>query len=224
MSDIEIRSLVEPIEFRSDEGRMVATGTAIRYGALSKNMGGFVERVMPGAAVKALENRNVAAFHEHVDRTKLLGTTEAGTLRLVDSPTELRYEIDLPDTTAGRDAAVLLERRDLRGASYGFRSNRATDQWTRAKDGLALRSIVEFNVFDHIALTVAPAFSSSTSELALRSLADATGLELRSILDAAEHRELANLIDPEHREEIQPPRPTDDAPIVSRQRIGWMHA
>lgn len=224
MSDLEIRNFVEPVEFRSEGGQITAVGTAIRYGALSKNMGGWVERIMPGAATKALEERNVTAFHEHVDRTKLLGTTGAGTMRLFNDDTELRYEIDLPDTTAGRDAAVLLERRDLNGASYGFLSNKPTDKWTRGKDGLALRSVHEFRVFDHVALTCAPAYPSSTSEIALRSLADATGLEMRSLLDAAEHRELANLIDPASREEPADDDPTDDTPVVSRRRIGWMHA
>jgi HK97 family phage prohead protease len=201
VNELEVRSFVEPVEFRSEGGKITAHGTAIRYGALSRKFaGGIVERVMPGAPVKALEHRNINAYHEHPHPgvggyDKLLGTTDAGTMRLRNDDVELRYEIDLPDTTAGRDAAVLLERGDLRGASYGFLSKPGTDRWTRGKDGLALRSVHEMSVFDHIVLTCNPAYPSSTAELALRSLADASGLEMASLLDAAEHRALADLID-----------------------------
>ncbi len=224
--NIEIRAFVEPVEFRSEGDRIVATGTAIRYGALSKNLGGWVERIMPGAATKALENRNVTVFHEHRDRTKLLGTTASGTLRLFNTSEELRYEVDLPDTTVGRDVAVLLERRDLQGASYGFQSNRDADKWTRGKDNLMLRSVHEMTVFDHVALTCAPAYESSSSALALRSLADATGLELPALMDAAEHRGLNELVDSiEHREETPPAdEPPDDELVVPRRRIGWTYA
>src|SRR5260370_2421470 len=33
----------------------------------------------------------------------------------------LRYEIDLPDTMAGRDVATSIEREDLTGSSFSFR-------------------------------------------------------------------------------------------------------
>jgi hypothetical protein len=220
MPDVEIRTFTDPVECRAEDGKVTATGTAIRYGALSKNMGGVVERIMPGAADNVLEGRNIVAYHEHNDRTKLLGSTGSGTLRLFNSPTELRYEIDLPDTTAGRDVAVLLERRDIAGASYGFLSNKAADKWSRHTDGLALRSVHEFKLFDHVALTCAPAYPSSSAELSmtLRSLADATGSDMAVLLDAAEHRELANLIDSaENRDE---PPAVDER--VLRPRMSWL--
>ena len=34
----------------------------------------------------------------------------------------LEYDFDLPDTTQGRDLAVLLERRDIWGSSFAFRT------------------------------------------------------------------------------------------------------
>ena len=49
------------------------------------------------------------------ERGALLGRTCSGTLRLSEDGTGLRYEIDLPDTTVGRDVAALLERGDLTG-------------------------------------------------------------------------------------------------------------
>jgi HK97 family phage prohead protease len=39
----------------------------------------------------------------------------------------LKVDIELPDTTVGRDVAVLVERGDLDGMSFGFRT--VTDEW-----------------------------------------------------------------------------------------------
>ena len=51
MTVYERRTFVEPVEFRGEGTHIVAEGVAIRYGALSKDMGGWQERVMPGAAL-----------------------------------------------------------------------------------------------------------------------------------------------------------------------------
>jgi hypothetical protein len=68
---------------------------------------GPVHRGVPvGAMTKTLSERDITANHEH-DPRLYLGRTSAGTLRFEDSPTELRYEVDLPDTSAGRDVANL---------------------------------------------------------------------------------------------------------------------
>jgi hypothetical protein len=64
-----------------------------------------------------------------------------GSLRLTDDRSELAYEIDLPDTTAGRDAAHLLERGDIKGSSIGFRAMPKAVAWSVDEDGMALRSV-----------------------------------------------------------------------------------
>ena len=114
MSDVEQRPFVEPVEVRSEGGKLVLTGTAIRYGARSKDLGGFRERVMPGSATESIQKGDVLALDEHRSE-RYLGRTSNGTLRLVDSGTELRYEVDLPDTAIGREVAALAERKDYKG-------------------------------------------------------------------------------------------------------------
>jgi HK97 family phage prohead protease len=200
---LEQRDLAEPVEFRAvgNGKRMVAAGVAVRYGAPSKPIkvagrGAFRERIMPGAARNALEERGgqLYACHEH-DRRMLLGTRESGTLRVEDDATELRYEIDLPDTSYGRDLAVSLERGDIRGSSFGFLSLRSAEKWTVGDDGLALRSVGTFALLDHISTTCIPGYpGASTAELALRSLADQRGVEVRAVVDAAVGGTLADIV------------------------------
>lgn len=221
---LETRSLLEPPEFRSEGTKLTAFGVAMRYGAKSKLIGGqFREVFNPGAFARTLNAQDVRSHNEHFG--PYLARTGNGSLRLTDSRSELVYEIDLPDTTAGRDAAVLLERRDVKGSSIGFRPIPKQVGWTVDSDGMALRSISEA-VLGVVDLTVAPAYDDSTAEMALRSLADERHMELRSLLEAAERGELPTLIasplsdedDDEHRSE-------DDAreTTVVRERLTHLY-
>lgn len=190
--NLEHRSLLEPPEFRSANGKLVAAGVAMRYGAKSKPIGGqFREVFLPGAFTRTIDHQDVQSHNEH--HGPYLARTGAGTLRLTDTRSELGYEIDLPDTSAGRDAAVLLERGDIKGSSIGFRSIPKQVAWSVDTDGMSLRSISEAKL-SRVDLTIAPYYPDSTAEMAFRSLAEQTGIELRSLIEAADRGELATVI------------------------------
>ncbi len=189
---LEVRSLVEAPEFRSTDGKLVAAGVAMRYGAKSKPISGqFREVFNPGAFAKTIQEQDIHSHNEHTG--PYLARTGAGSLRLIDSRSELGYEIDLPNTGAGRDAAALLERGDIRGSSIGFRALPNQVTWSVDNDGMALRSISEAKL-SRVDLTISPYYPDSTAEMAFRSLAEQTGLELRSLIEAADRGELASVI------------------------------
>lgn len=76
-----------------------------------------------GDDVRALWNHNASA---------LLGRSTAGTLRLSIDSTGLEYEVDLPNTTLGRDLRELADRGDIDGASFGFVPGEST--WDRDEE------------------------------------------------------------------------------------------
>jgi HK97 family phage prohead protease len=206
MNDIELRPFAEPVEVRSEGGKTVLSGVAIRYGARSKNLGGFRERIMPGAPTEAIQKGDPFAFDEHrADR--YLGRLSNGTLRLFDTPTELRYEVDLPDTAVGREVAALAERRDYKGSSFGFRANPTAVKWTKDDDGVALRSIHGFALLRDVGPTISPAYEDTSAAVALRSFPLETGLdvEVRSVLEAAQRGELGLVLDGTQPPELSPP-------------------
>lgn len=181
---IESRSLAEAPEFRSAENgtRIVATGVAMRYGAKSMPIRGkFREEFRSAAFTRTIGQQDVHAHLEHGG--PFLARTGSGTMRLEDARSALTYEIDLPDTGAGRDAANLLERGDVAGSSIAFRAIPKQETWSVDDDGLALRSIAEAMLFK-VDLTTSPYYQDSTAEMALRSLADDLGVEVRSLLEA----------------------------------------
>lgn len=208
-------------EFRSTGNNTIsALGVAMRYETRSKKIAGkFFEQFTPGAFAKTLKEATIESHHEHTG--PYLASTRNNSLRLHDSPTALAYELDLPDTTAGRDAATLLERGDLAGASIGFRPIPAAVKWTADPSGASLRSIGEAQLF-RVDLTTSPAYDSTSAEMALRSFAEERGLELRSVLDAPS---LADLIDLRSQEEDPTEESEDDGrdSTVVRPRISWLY-
>ncbi len=209
-TDWEIRSVADPPEFRAADGVLTAAGVAMRYDARSRPITGhgrplFREMFRPGSLTKTIAEQDIRSHLEH--HGGYLGRTSNGSLRLIDSATELRYELDLPDTTAGRDAAALLERRDLGGASLGFRALPGDATWSvDADDGLPLRTVSAARV-SVVDLVTTPAYPSTSAALALRSLADERGMDLRSLLEAADRGELPALIASEPSEDDD----TDDS-------------
>jgi uncharacterized protein len=223
MSDVELRPYAEPVEIRSTpEGKLVLSGVAIRYGARSRDLGGFRERIMPGAATEAIQKGDVLGLEEHrADR--YLGRTGNQTVRLIDSPTELRYEIDLPDIGVGREVAALAERRDYKGSSFGFRAREV--KWSKDEDGTPLRSIHSFSYLRDVGPTVAPAYEPTTAEVALRNLPAEAGLdvEVRSVLEAASKGLLGRLLDglPLDDKPVEPPVPQTEPVVIHRRPASW---
>ena len=185
---LEIRNLSEPVEVHSSGTRLVAVGYAARYDALSQNLGGFVERISPTAFRKTLKQTDVRALFNH-QPDFLLGTTRSGTLRLSNESDGLAYEIDLPDTTVGRDVATLLERGDITGSSFGFRT--IADDWDKSKDGFPVRTLKEVALRD-IGPVTFPAYPDASS--ALRSLAEARSLNFDQVAAAAADNKLSDVL------------------------------
>lgn len=159
------------LETRADGGK-----TAIGYGAVFYREGdsgteyplgkGVAERVDARAFDAAIQRGDdVRALFNH-EPDHLLGRSASGTLRLSVDESGLRYEIDLPDTQAGRDVATSIERGDLSGSSFSFNVERA--DWSE-ENGRDIRTIKSVRLFDVGPVTF-PAYAATSA--ALRSEGD----------------------------------------------------
>lgn len=124
------------------------------------------EAIAPGAfdAVLADPALDVRALWNH-DPAALLGRTTAGTLRLAADADGLRFEVDLPDTAAGRDVAELVGRGDVTGASFGFVPGR--HGWSTRSDGSRLQTHTAVAALRDVSPVTYPAYE--TTDVALRS-------------------------------------------------------
>ena len=120
-------------EVRAADGVNQLRGYALKWDQ-KYLMNGFTESIGQDA-LKEADMSDVRALLNH-DTNIVLGRTTAGTLRLRSDEVGLAYEIDLPDTQAGRDLAVSVKRGDISQSSWGFSLNaNEDDDWTRSADG-----------------------------------------------------------------------------------------
>lgn len=126
---------------------------------------GCVERIIPGAFAEAIKG-DVAALRNH-DDDLLLGRTTANTptLRLREDRVGLRYEIDPPDTSCGRETVSSIKRGDMRGSSFGF--SILDESWREETMGGALvlvREIRLVRLFDVGPVTF-PAYKATSASV-----------------------------------------------------------
>jgi HK97 family phage prohead protease/HK97 family phage major capsid protein len=121
LPDHEVRTIESAIEIRSeasDDSPGTLTGYALLWDTPTV-LRDFNEVVTRDALDGVLETSDVRALFNH-DPNVVLGRSP-NTLRLTTDDRGLRYEIDLPNTTAARDLAVLARRGDVSQSSYAFR-------------------------------------------------------------------------------------------------------
>lgn len=215
MRDLEIRNFSAPVEYRAEDAKPGKLGGyALKFNRYSQNLGGFVEKIAPGALSKTLaDGGDVLARYQHEDNY-LLGRTSAGTLRLSVDDNGLLYEVDLPDTSYARDLAALAARGDVRHSSFAFRIAPGGEEWSLTEQGFPLRTITELMLAD-VAPVVQPAYLDTSS--GLRSLAESRNLDFDAVQAAAASGTLADLV--RGVEDPQPPEPGETHSALLRQRL-----
>jgi HK97 family phage prohead protease len=178
---LERRATTSPPEVRAGESGKTAKGYAALFNTRASIGGYFTEEIAPGAFAATLKSSDIRALIDH-DNGRVIGRSTAGTLRLMEDARGLSVEIDLPDTTDGRDLAVQLERGDISGMSFGFRVTK--DEWdeTGAVPARTIRAVELFEV----SAVAFPAYDDTS--IALRSLDEARKETKRKNFNAAAHR------------------------------------
>lgn len=180
-----LRPAFAALEVRDAKG---GAGTIVGYGAVFFRAsdpgtvyawwGDIEERIMPGAFDRAVREDDVRGLFNHSPHY-VLGRTKAGTMRLSVDEKGLRYEIDAPDTQAGRDAVASIRRGDIDGSSFSFVTT--DEEWIK-EGGKQVRLVRGVQLFDVGPVTF-PAYEATTADTrdAIRARAD----ELRRGADEA---------------------------------------
>ncbi|MFD4658022.1 HK97 family phage prohead protease [Kitasatospora sp. NPDC058444] len=218
MSTAERRTARGLVEVRADTGpgKMTIGGYAAKFNTLSRNLGGFVERIDPGFFAKSEGDGwpEAMARYNH-DDDFLLGTTAGGTLRLVVDGTGLDYTADLPSTRA--DVYELVQRGDVTRSSFAFFC--FEDDWSMTDQGFPLRTLLSGQLVD-VAPVNSPAYLDT--DTGLRSLAERAGATVEEVRAAAAGDGLARFLGRAPAATVIDMAPTgqgDPHPLVSlRQR------
>lgn len=175
----ERRATVSELRFVAPTSAGAATGVGTLHGyaavfnSLSGVMGtgarSFRERIMPGAFRATLATgATVFAYYNHglggaIPQAAMpLGSTRDGSLRLREDDHGLAFELDMPDTSDGRDVATLVRRGTVAGVSFGF--VRLRDSFHRDAAG-NVRTVHEVVGLNDVSPTHQPAYAATSIDV-----------------------------------------------------------
>ena len=139
-------------------------GYAAVFDQLSDDLGGFRERIRPGAFERSLGEDIRSVWNHNADY--VLGRVKAGTLELVEDERGLAVAIRPPDTQWARDFTASIVRGDVDQMSFAFQVVR--EDWQMLPLG-PVRELIEVRGFEVSPVTF-PAYPQT--EIGLRSLVD----------------------------------------------------
>jgi HK97 family phage prohead protease len=179
------------VEQRAD-GRAVIRGYAVVYNRLSLDLGGFRERILPGAFDKMLSRqrgrRDLVSYFNH-NPDILLGRESSGTLTVFSDDRGVGFEVTPPVSRA--DVIELVTRRDVKGASFAFTVERGGDSFSTDESGQTIREIRDAQMYE-LGPVVTPAYPDTSAAVSVRSyqewiesqsIRDSPGLEIQCHVD-----------------------------------------
>lgn len=155
----ELRYLnIEETRAVEDNGKRTIGGYAAVFWKYSEDLGGFKERIAKGAFKDSVASDDIRSLWNH-NFDILLGRTRSNTLRLFEDDFGLGFDLDLPDTSAGRDTFELVKRGDVSGVSFGFTVNKETWEF-KGEDEPSLRTLLDIKLYE-ISPTPFPAYTQT---------------------------------------------------------------
>jgi Escherichia/Staphylococcus phage prohead protease len=129
----------------------------IPYGVESRDLGGWTE-VVDAGALDGARLDDLIATREH-DRSKLLGRHPT-TLSTEDRSDGFHWAADLPNSPAGEDVRVAVERGDLRATSWRMIVAPGGERWEGNR-----RHVQKIAELLDVTVTAAPAYAAAAAEL-----------------------------------------------------------
>lgn len=168
--DVERRYLpVDAARLRveSRDGRPRIVGYAAMFNRLSVDMGGWCERIRPGAFANALKTGDCRALVNH-DPNLILGRVGSGTCVLREDDAGLHFEVDPPDSAIAQHYMRAIERGDIDGCSFAFTTR--SHEWDRGEsdDDPDIRTIIEIKELFDVGPVTYPAYPDTS--VAIRAL------------------------------------------------------
>jgi len=160
---LEQRSLSGSLRAAASDDRFELHGLAAAYNVPSRDLGGFVECVAPGAFKRVLrEGQDVKCLFNH-SADAILGRVGNRTLSLADSPEGLRFAVKLnPESQQHRDLYASVKRGDVSECSFAFAVDDAGQKWEQ-RNGKRYRTLTDIKLLADVSCVVYPAYPTGTS-------------------------------------------------------------
>ncbi|PEA67727.1 HK97 family phage prohead protease [Bacillus toyonensis] len=147
---------------KNEQGQLKVSGYVNKTNQWSQTLGKqkkFVERILPGAFRKAIQNGNEIHFLAEHANAKILSSTRNGSLNLREDENGLYMEATISDTSWGRDYHTLITDGIIQNMSFGMQVLK--DSWKKLADGTYERSISDLYLAE-VSAVRNPAYIQST--------------------------------------------------------------
>lgn len=144
-------------EVRADKDSRKVEGYAAVFNKDSENLGGFIERIAPGAFDSVMKD-DVVALLNH-DQNFVLARNNK-TLKISTDSVGLKYEFEAPNTTAGNDLIENLRLGNISKSSFAFTVEK--DNWEFKSDGPDKREITQIKRLFDVSPVTYPAYPDTT--------------------------------------------------------------
>lgn len=160
LEDVEIRDSGAGADY------VTLRGHAAVFNRDSLDLGGFVERIKPGAFTDVLAaTPDVHLVAEH-DMGRVLARTKNGSLELREDPYGLHVWARVNTATSyGRDEVVKLRDGLVDGMSFAFTVGTDGESWDTTEDGRVLRTIHRVSGLYDVSVVAQGAYPAAHAEL-----------------------------------------------------------
>lgn len=156
---------IEKVRAQEADGKRTIGGYAAVFGQRSENMGFFLEvyeTIERGAFAASLQQDDQFAFWNH-DNNFPIGRKSAGSLRLNEDDHGLAFELDLPDTSIGRDVYENVRTGIIDSMSFGFIPKEETIVNGEKPSDPIIRNIIKAELIE-VSPVVFPAYPQTEVE------------------------------------------------------------
>ena len=155
----------------------------------------FTEFIREGAFNRSLKSRNEIKMFVNHNTDRVLGSTRAGTLRLIEDSRGLLAEADLPPTTDGKDLSILMQRGDVNSMSFGFSVPANGDKWLDDNT----RELHQVRLHEVSIVTGFPAYEATSATVrSLELLSERTRINPDDLADAILRLESGEDLEEQH--------------------------
>ena len=140
-------------------------GVAVVFDQWSEDLGGFREKIAPGALDGVIARSDIFALLDHDRRRGILGRSKRGdqvSLQLEIREDGLHYAFEAPETDLGNEVLSCLQRGEIGGSSFAFTV--LEDQWERVGEEYQ-RTITKIDELYDVSPVYSPAYSQTTCDL-----------------------------------------------------------
>lgn len=187
----ELRS----IEIRTVEDSRKIEGVSIVFNALSNDLGGFRELIVPEAVEGVIEQSDIFFLYNHTSDRGFLARSKFGIGSLKTDVREdgVYFSFDAPKTALGDEVLEYLKRGDVNQCSFAFAVD--TDMWEKQVDGTYIRTITKFKKLYDMSLVDNPAYSQTSACARFAEIKEEERLANEKAMKEAEERAEAEALE-----------------------------